>query len=589
MKTHLSSFILCFLIIWPLAGLTQKPLEHQKRIYASPEGKIYIQKSMPVYLRIAASPDEDARSYLLKSEETSEYSNPMYFDTEGWNTVRSPSAVDTSTREVVYPMKDIIFEVYADSRAPKSEIQLPEVDHRGEAGMIYFGEEVKFELTGRDALSGLEQIYYSMDGEPYQPYQKPIDCKQEKLYRIQYYSTDHVRNVEKPHSIKFMVDRSAPSTSYSIEGDNKKNILGNDSYIELSSKDSLSGVKEIHFSINGGEEQVYEGPISVQQFDNTSNELVYYAVDQVGNAEDKQSLKSSLKKEGGSDNGDGSFSYYIDRDAPEVSLRVNGDQYTDDRLYVSKRSKIEIAASDDKSGVKKITYSINNSNLSNTYSEPFTLEKSGLQYVSYGAEDQVNNFSGRQTQALFMDAELPEANFSLEGKHYKNRDTLFIKKSTQIRLKGDDNGSGLQKILYRIDQQTPEAYKDPVALNEEGFHIFGFRAVDRVNNKQKEQRLKLYVDQQAPEIYHHFSVKSIGTKSVRDEQYTIYPSNCRLYVAATDMACGTDRIRYRINGGEWKTEIPLPTLEPGNYQVQIQANDYLGNQASQSVKFAIEH
>src|SRR6056297_2522120 len=200
MKTHFFSLILCFLIIWPFTGLTQDPLEHQKRIYSAADGKLYIQKSMPVYLRIATSPDEDAQTYLLKSEETSKYSNPMYFDTEGWNTVRSPSAVDTSSKDVVYPMQDIIFEVYADSKAPKSKIQLPESDHRDRSGMIYFGDGVQFELTGRDALSGLEQIYYSMDGEPYQPYQKTVACKEEKLYHIQYYATDHVRNVEEPHS-----------------------------------------------------------------------------------------------------------------------------------------------------------------------------------------------------------------------------------------------------------------------------------------------------------------------------------------------------------------------------------------------------
>src|SRR6056297_1913630 len=153
MKPQFFLLIFCFSIIWPLAGRTQKPLDHQQRIYVSPEGKVFIQKSMPVYLRIATSPDEDAESYLLKSEETSKYSNPMYFDTEGWNTVRSPSAVDTSSKDVVYPMQDIIFEVYADSKAPKSKIQLPESDHR-EAGMMYFAKEMEYELTGKDALSG---------------------------------------------------------------------------------------------------------------------------------------------------------------------------------------------------------------------------------------------------------------------------------------------------------------------------------------------------------------------------------------------------------------------------------------------------
>jgi hypothetical protein len=128
-----------------------------------------------------------------------------------------------------------------------------------------------------------------------------------------------------------------------------------------------------------------------------------------------------------------------------------------------------------------------------------------------------------------------------------------------------------------------------VQIKEPGFHKFAFQAVDQVNNHQDEQLARVFVDEKAPEIYFHFSVKSIGTKTIRGDQYTIYPSNSRLYIAATDMACGTDELKYRINGGAWQREIPLPDLDPGNYQVEIRANDYLGNEASRSVQFAIEH
>ena len=589
MKTHFYPLILCLLIIWPLAGLTQEPLEHQKRIYTSPDGKLYIQKSMPVYLRIATSPDEDAESYLLKSDESSKYSNPMYFDTEGWNTVRSPSAVDTSTKEAVYPLQDIIFEVYADSRAPQSNIDLPSADHRTSQGIVYFADEVELKLSGKDALSGMEEIYYSLNGKPYQPYEQPVACDEEKAYQLRYYAIDHVRNVEQPNSVKFVIDKTPPVTTYSIEGDNKENILGTDAFIRLSSKDSLSGVEQIWYSINGEEAQVYDGPISVQQFEDTSNELVYYAKDHAGHTEPKQSLKSSMKTEGNSDNGGESFSYYIDRKAPEVSLAINGDQYEGAHLYVSERSTVELKASDEKSGVKAITYSVNNSSLSAHYEKPFALKEKGLQYVNFAAEDQVNNTSGRKSRTIFVDTQLPEASLSFEGAHYKNRDTVFVLHSTRINLEAKDGESGMEKILYQVDRQEERTYQEPVNLNDPGFHIFTYHGVDRVNNKQKEQSVKVYVDRHPPEIYHHFSVKSIGTKEVRNEQYTIYPSNSRLYVAATDMACGTDRIRYRINEGEWKTQIPLTEMKPGNYNVQIQANDYLGNQTSKSVKFAIEH
>lgn len=589
MKKQLLPLFLYLTFMIPFSGQTQEPLEHQKRIYSSPEGKLYIQKSMPVYLRLATSPDEDAESYLLKSEESSKYSNPLYFDTEGWNTVRSPSAVDTSTREVVHPQQDVIFEVYADSRAPKSKIELPSADHRTKEGLVYFAEGVNFKLTGQDALSGLEDIYYSVNGKPYQLYEEPVVCKEEKAYHIRYYAVDHVRNVEQPHSVKFVIDKTPPVTTYSIEGDNKNNMLGTDAFIRLSSKDSLSGVKQIYYSINGEQAQVYDGPISVQQFEDNSNELIYYAEDHAGHREPEQSLKSSLEQEGDSGNEGESFSYYIDREAPEVSLAIIGDQYEGEHLYVSERSKVELKAKDDKSGVKEITYSVNNSGLSEPYEKPFALKEKGMQYVNFAAEDQVNNFSGRKTRKVFVDNERPEASVSFEDAHFKNRDTVFVLPSTRINLQSEDGESGIQKIQYQVDQQDEKTYRDPLQLSDSGFHIFNYRGVDRVNNKQKKQSVKVYVDDQAPEIYHHFSVKSIGTKEVREEQYTIYPSNCRLYVAATDMACGTDRIRYRINDGQWKTQIPLTDMKPGNYNVQIQAVDYLGNQTSESVKFAIEH
>jgi hypothetical protein len=582
-------FIATFIIlILPAMGMTQKPLDHKKRIYNSPEGKIYIQKSLPVYLRIATSPDEDAESYLLKSEETSEYSNPMYFDTEGWNTVRSPSAVDTSNKQIVYPLQDIIFEVYADSKPPRSNAQMPEAGWRAN-GKKYYGREVEVQLAGKDALSGLEQIYYSLNGEAYKPYKNSISCKAEKEYQLRYYSIDHVHNVEKPKMVRFVIDKTSPTTSYSIEGDNKNNILGTDASIRLTSKDSLSGIKEIRYSINGKAEEVYREPISVKNFAENNNELVYYAIDHVGNKEKKQSLSSSVEKKGGSDNGNDGFSFYIDRDAPETEIRIKGDRYEGKHLFVSERSKVEILARDDKSGVRQVTYSINNSSLGNMYEGPFHLEEAGLQYINFSAEDQVKNISPRKTKAVFMDTGNPRSEIQFVGKNYKSRDTIFVRNTTKLKISGKDGESGMKQILYKIDGGDHVSFKQPFGIEEDGLHQVHYHAVDQVNNHEEDHKVKVYLDQEAPEIYHHFSVKAIGTKKIREEQYTIYPSNCRLYVAATDMACGTEKLKYRVNEGEWKTRIPVPQLEPGNYEVEIQSTDYLGNEDSTTVKFAIEH
>ena len=90
--------VLTFLFMISLTVIySQEPLKHEKRVYISPEGKFYIQRSLPIYLRLATSPEDNAPSFLLHSEKTVKYSNPMYLDSEGYNTIRSPWAVDPKT------------------------------------------------------------------------------------------------------------------------------------------------------------------------------------------------------------------------------------------------------------------------------------------------------------------------------------------------------------------------------------------------------------------------------------------------------------------------------------------------------------
>ncbi|MFW6099864.1 MAG: OmpL47-type beta-barrel domain-containing protein [Bacteroidota bacterium] len=578
-----------------LSGLVeaQKPSEHEKRIYRSPEGKLYIQKEMPVYLRISTSPDEESESYLLKSEESAEYTNPMYFDTDGWNTIRSPWAVDTSTKEPVYPQQEALFEVYADSEAPETKLEVSDAQAYMNEGERYYGQEIQIELSAEDDLSGTEEIYYSLNGDSYEPYETPIGFSEEKHYVVKYYAIDHVRNVESPDSLDFHLDMSAPETRYSIEGNTKDNILGQDVKIKLESEDSLSGVKEIRYSINEGEEKIYTGPIPVSKFQQEDNELVFYAVDHVNNKEEKQSLTSSVNQSSSeSEDGgeEGSFSYYMDEEPPEVDMEIVGDSYEGKKnLFVSSRSKVKIIAEDEKSGVKSISYSINNSDLDNEYEEPFKFDIEDMGYLNYAAEDEVGNQSDRKTTAIYNDTGLPESSVSYDGLNYENRDTLFVKPDTRFVMNGEDSESGLKEIRYHIDDEQAETYSEPVTIEDPGFHNLEFYAVDRVNNQEEASELKVYVDNEAPHIYPRFSVEPIGTKVVRGEKYEIYPSNAKLYIGATDKACGTDYITYKINGGDAESELPIKQFDPGNYSVEIYAYDHLNNKSVKTIKFAIEH
>ena len=51
----------------------------------SKNGKLYINKNIPLYLLISSSPDDDAKYVNMEGTRENEFANPFYLDTEGHN------------------------------------------------------------------------------------------------------------------------------------------------------------------------------------------------------------------------------------------------------------------------------------------------------------------------------------------------------------------------------------------------------------------------------------------------------------------------------------------------------------------------
>jgi hypothetical protein len=121
-----------------------------------------------------------------------------------------------------------------------------------------------------------------------------------------------------------------------------------------------------------------------------------------------------------------------------------------------------------------------------------------------------------------------------------------------------------------------------------GRNMIKWFASDNVNNREEEQSLVFIVDEQGPSIHHHYSVEPIGEKVVREEKYIIYPSNTKIYIGATDNVAGEESLRYSVNGGKMATTIPVSGLQPGNYEIAIEAADALKNKTTKTIRFSIE-
>jgi hypothetical protein len=584
-KTNFTIAILNLMVINLIA---QEPLKHEQKVYVSPDQKVYVNKAQPLYFRVSLSPDSNAASYVLPSTATAKYANPMYFDSEGRNTLRSPSAVDRVTKKLKIPKMDVQFDIYADGKAPQTSIKL---NHAKQftATKTYYGNGLKMALVASDATSGTEASYISINGKPYTDFSTYIpSLNDENEYIIKYYSVDRVGNAETPKTVKFQVDLSAPHTNYKIIGENKGKVLSSKASIGLYSSDTLSGVDKIWYSINDGPFVAYSSPIPILVLKNENSKITYYATDKVGNKEESKVISTfagSMEEE----KSNPSYSFYIDKEPPQISFEIEGDQFNGKYLYLSQRSKFKVIASDDKSGVDKISYSIDNLTLKNRFSEPFPFHSPGLHSVTYAANDLVGNAALVKTQLIFTDASIPSSSVNYLGNIFYNRDTIFITQNTQVQIKSNDNGSGLKEIKYNLDKGTGETYNSPLKIEEEGFHTLKFQAIDHVNNTEDWKAAQFFTDNTAPIIFTNFSTIAVGEKTVRDEKYIIYPSNAMLYIAATDNASGCEKVEYKINENkQWQNTIPIKGFTPGNYEIKITATDVLKNKSTKVIRFAIE-
>ena len=153
---------LCLIVVLSNAK-AQKQLIHKKKFYVSTDGKLYVNKLQPLYFYVSDQPDKKGELHQLKSDSTPAYANPMYLDTEGYNSFRSPSAVDTVTKEIHYPLTDVIYDMYADGIAPEIKLETKELKQTVRNGKVFIGGKVGFILTAVDKGSGVEQILASVD------------------------------------------------------------------------------------------------------------------------------------------------------------------------------------------------------------------------------------------------------------------------------------------------------------------------------------------------------------------------------------------------------------------------------------------
>lgn len=553
-----------------------EPLDHELRVYPDPEsGSLFWPLDKPVYVRLSTSPDGDAESHLLQKmfirgdegrQETDD--NHIDLDMSGNQFIRW---VNANTQDT------LMLQFQADGLPPESRIVFDGAERHEQDGTVYYGQGLSANISARDRHSGVQKSFLSINGETFTQLEDPVSLSEEIITELWFYSVDNVGNVEKPTSTTIQIDLSAPESSHFITGIHQDNILSTGARFNLESSDQLSGVKQIYYRLQDSDEfQSYPADgISVQDLADGSYNFSYYAVDNVGNEEEINE-----------------FQFYLDRTAPQPEIAVNGDQHaTDDEIYVSARTTFSLSATDNRSGVAHIRYSVDGQEQGN-YIDAFRLPGvNGTRSVTFTATDQMENTSSPITQTYEMDVTPPVTTYQFDGSHYNERNMYWITSDTKIVLEASDEKSGVQEIYYDLQGDIPETvFEDPFNISDEGRYNFSFYSKDRVNNAEGLHFVLLIVDDTPPEIMVNFNTRSQETRTNSDEkEVEVYRAGTRIFLAATDESSGARHIRYRINDQENYSEYQQPIVfeESGEYQLNIYATDNVGNRVEEVLNFII--
>jgi hypothetical protein len=472
-----------------------------------------------------------------------------------------------------------MFEVYADSRSPRTKIKYDIKKRYFDGKKLYVGKGTELSFEAYDALSGIEQILISVDSSDFEKYHSPIILDKEKTYAFQYYSVDNVGNVEKVKTKIFNVDLTNPVTELIFEGDKFENNISGRAKLVLKATDNISGISAIYYSLDNKKYRKYTYPVKAVYLQEGKHTIKYYSVDKVGNKENEHEYK-----------------FYVDKTPPILVDEILGNSFVvNGKEYSSGRTKLKLTAVDNKSGVKEIKYSINHKHYV-LYEKPFYLTSvsGSLSVVSY-AIDNVGNKSvatekSTKNKAAYVDLTGPQIKYKLLGKVFKARDTVFVNKDTKIQLTAYDAESGVKTLSYSLHDGEEIPYSTPFTISEEGVYILNIMATANVDNFNK-KTVSLIVDNTGPDIYSRFSILPVGKREIEGKMRDVYLSHVVLFLSATDAKVAIDRIYYSINGGGKKAYTGIiEGLKRGkDYVIDVIAKDKLGNENASQVIFGTDN
>lgn len=361
-----------------------------------------------------------------------------------------------------------------------------------------------------------------------------------------------------------IADTSPPKTSLNAGSPRhisaKVIYLSRSATLELSADDTgevSSGISSLEYHFDASPDwKRYTEPISLQNRSEGLHTLSYRSRDRAGNVEQTQTAH-----------------IFIDETAPATILTIGTPQSKspDGRLFISERTPLSIAATEQGSGTEQIEYRLGKNEWS-VYREPFRIADEGEHRLEYRGVDNVGNVETVRTLSLVVDNTPPITALSANNQTPDATDSIIINRPVTVTLDPYDMLSGVKSTEYRIDQGKWLPYA-PFRVEGNTSHAISFRSIDNAVNQEQIKTVNIKIDRSPP-----ISSITIGEPHITSADGSTVVSEITFFnISAKDNLSAIEMTEYRIDDGEWQEYQPFNIQNEGRHKIEFRSRDLAGN------------
>jgi C1A family cysteine protease len=489
----------------------------------------------------------DVTKYRIGSASWSNYGGVFHITEDGRHVVEFYSIDYAGNTEA---LKSVI--ILIDMSSPVSSSNL--IGTMGSAN--WYVSEVLVNISASDGISGVSSIIYRLDESTVENYSGEISISSEGAHTLSYYSVDVAGNIENEQSIQFKIDTSLPTVHGTFDG-----TVGNTGWfisavaVRIEGNDISSGIASIEYRMDNGSWNNYSNSISVQT--EGEHTLECRGIDFAGNIGPVQSLD-----------------FMLDTIAPESVFSIDGVA-GEQGWYVSTVG-MAIIASDNTSGISQTFMRVNGGDWYVGNADEFS---DGTYLIESYSTDIAGNSGPVVSVLINSDLEAPSTSHRLAGTMSENG---WYTSNASLNLSADDNVSGVDSIVYRLDGGDWMTYLGIIAFDDEGAHIIEYRSFDQAGNEEIVRSYVVKVDKTAPTS----SASIQGSEGVGGW----HVSSLMINVSSSDDVSEVDFIDYRLDSGAWNVYSGQIVVDSsGSHLLEFYSQDRAGNiEAVKRLEFRID-